>query len=78
MVFHLPNEQDVRTHINYTQSFALTMLWNIGLLGMLVTFLFILSFLVKKYQLRINKNEALRETMVTAEERNSASQMSER
>lgn len=56
MVFHLPNEQDLRTRINYTQAFALTMLWNIGLLGMLIAFLFILSFLVKKYQLRINKN----------------------
>jgi hypothetical protein len=45
---------------------------------MLVTALFIISFFLKKYQLRINKNEALRESMVTAEERESTSQLSER
>ena len=33
--------------------FELTLLWNIGLLGMLITLLFIIFYILKKYQLRL-------------------------
>jgi len=65
MVFHLPNEAEVRTQVNYTQAFALTLLWNVGLLGMLVAVLFIICYIFKKYQLRIAKNEELKESILT-------------
>lgn len=67
MVFHLPNENDLRSQINYTSAFALSLLWNVGLLGMLVTVLFLISYLLKKYQLRIAKNDFLKESMLTFE-----------
>jgi hypothetical protein len=33
--------------------FELTLLWNIGLVGMLITLLFIIFYILKKYQLRL-------------------------
>ena len=36
--------------------FNLTLVWNIGLLGIIVTVLFVIFFILKKYQLRMVQN----------------------
>ena len=66
MVFHLPNEDALRMTNNYSEMFALTILWNIGLLGILVAVLFILCYILKKYQLKIQQNQLLKDSMLTA------------
>jgi hypothetical protein len=67
MVFHLPNEDTVREIHNYTQAFALSLVWNIGLAGMVVTFFFLAFLIAKKYMLRVASNEQLGESILTAE-----------
>jgi len=68
MVFHLPNEDTLRSTKTYTEMFYLTIIWNIGLFGIVITGLFIIFFILKKYQLRIIQNEMLRDSMISAEE----------
>lgn len=58
--------------------FLLTLLWNIGLLGILVTLLFILAFILKKYQLRNAQNKLLTDSIITEDERKSHNVLSER
>lgn len=72
MVFHLPNEETVRENYNYTQAFAMTLVWNIGLLGMVVTVLFLAFLIAKKYMLRVASNKEFGESILTAEERSSS------
>jgi hypothetical protein len=59
-MFHLPNEEDLRTRVNYTEEFTLTLLWNVGLLGIVTTSLFLILLILKQYQLRVARNEAMR------------------
>ena len=73
MVFHLPNEETVRENYNYTQAFAMTLIWNIGLLGMLATIHFLAFLIAKKYMLRVASNKEFGESILTAEERSSRS-----
>lgn len=68
MVFHLPNEDSLRTDHSYSDMFLLTVIWNIGLLGMLVVFLFLLFFILKKYLLRMSQNSLLKDSMLTIPE----------
>lgn len=65
MVFHLPNEESLRTTNNYSNMFMLTLLWNVGLFGILVALLFLLFYIVKKYLIRMVQNEQLRDSMIT-------------
>jgi hypothetical protein len=51
------------------------MLWNIGILGMIVTGLFLVFFVFKQYQLRVAANEAMRESILTQEDRSSQTQI---
>jgi|688.fasta_scaffold1368278_1 hypothetical protein len=51
------------------------MLWNIGILGMVVTGLFLAFFVLKQYQLRVAANEAMRESILTQEDRSSQTQI---
>lgn len=69
MVFHLPDEDSLRTHATYTQAFALTLLWNIGLLGIVITILFVLFFLLKQYQIRNARNNMLEDSMLSTSQR---------
>lgn len=78
MVFHLPNEDSLRTTNNYSTMFMLTLLWNVGLLGMLVAFLFLLFYILKKYQLRMVQDDRLRDSIITEDERKSQHVLSER
>lgn len=55
-MFHLPDEDSLRLRVNYTEEFTLTLLWNVGIYGIIVTCVFLLLFLIKKYQLRLVKN----------------------
>jgi beta-lactamase regulating signal transducer with metallopeptidase domain len=76
--FHLPNEDYVRTQTNYTEIFALTLLWNVGLLGMLVAFLFVVFLALKMYQLKIlhKSNSRLRDSLLTSESRQQSQRIS--
>lgn len=65
MVFHLPNEESLRTTNNYSNMFMLTLLWNVGLFGILVALLFLLFYIIKKYLLRMVQNEQLKDSMIT-------------
>lgn len=78
MVFHLPDEDSLRQRVNYTEEFALTLLWNVGIVGMIVTGLFLVFFIFKQYQLRVASNEAMRESILTQEDRSSTAQLSAR
>lgn len=59
-MFHLPNEDALRWKIDYTEEFTLTLLWNVGIAGIVVTSLFIIFFILKQYQLRVARNESMR------------------
>jgi hypothetical protein len=78
MVFHLPNEDSLRTTHSYSDMFLLTLLWNIGLLGILITFIFLLFFILKKYQLRMAYNLQMRDSIITQDERKSHHALVER
>jgi hypothetical protein len=51
------------------------MLWNVGVVGMIVTGLFLVFFVFKQYQLRLAANEAMRESILTQEDRSSQTQI---
>jgi hypothetical protein len=67
MVFKLPNEADLRVSKTYTELFYLTLIWNIGLLAICVAVLFLIFYILKKYQLRTVQNKLLRDTMITVD-----------
>lgn len=56
MVFHLPNENALRMQYNYVQMFALTAIWNIGIIGIIVTGLLLIFYILKKCQLKSRQN----------------------
>jgi hypothetical protein len=51
------------------------MLWNIGILGIAVTVLFLVFFVFKQYQLRVAANEAMRDSILTQEGQSSQTQI---
>lgn len=56
MVFHLPNENALRMQYNYVQMFALTAVWNIGIIAIIVTGLLLIFYILKKCQLKSRQN----------------------
>ncbi len=53
---HLPDENELRMATSYHKIFALTLFWNVGLLGILFVFFFIISFVLKAYQIKTKRN----------------------
>lgn len=75
MVFHLPNDSALHNQVDYASVFALTVLWNVGLLGILLFLLFSSSYLIKKYILRLNQKKQLADSILTIEESSSATEI---
>jgi hypothetical protein len=56
----------------------LTLLWNVGILGIIFSSLFVISFALKQYLIKMNEEKYFRDSILTFDERTSNNHLTER